>query len=396
MRLPSKRRAPLWVLLCLLALAAGRPAIAGEANKLTDDELAEGWILLFDGETTFGWQAASKANWSVADGIISVSEGEPGLLCTTSAFADFVLRVDFRNPKGTNSGVFLRTATVPKNPAVDCYELNIADASISPFPTGSFVQRKRGEGEHDSADWRSYEVTAVGGHFLVKLDGVTVLDYTDPEPLARGPIGLQLNSGKVEFRNIKLKPLGLQSLFNGRDLTGWNVYPDKKSVFSVTPAGELNVTNGDGQLESEQKLGDFVLQLEVFSGGKSLNSGIFFRSIPGQFWQGYECQIQNGFRDGDRTQPLDCGTGGFYRRQNARRVMSDDFKWFPLTLIVGGDHMAAWVNGYPVSDWTDRRTADENPRKGKRLAAGTLSIQGHDATTNLSFRKLRAAEMPAR
>ena len=127
---------------------------------------------------------------------------------------------------------------------------------------------------------------------------------------------------------------------------------------------------GNGQLESERKFGDFVLQTEVFSNGQHLNSGIFFRCIPGQFLNGYECQIQNGFKDGDRTQPLDCGTGGFYRRQNARRVMADDFTWFPLTLVVAGNHMAAWVNGYPVSDWTDTRAANENPRQGLRTRAG--------------------------
>src|SRR5580698_9388105 len=148
------RCAVLLNVLLLLTIAHPRPAAADEPNKLTEAELADGWILLFDGETTFGWQPASKANWAVADGVISVSEGEPGLLCTTSSFADFVLKVDFRNPKGTNSGVFLRTATVPKDPAVDCYELNIADKSISPFPTGSFVGRKKGEGEYDSSDWR--------------------------------------------------------------------------------------------------------------------------------------------------------------------------------------------------------------------------------------------------
>ena len=97
---------------------------------------------------------------------------------------------------------------------------------------------------------------------------------------------------------------------------------------------------------------------------------------------------------GDRTQPIDCGTGGFYRRQNARRVDVRRFQWFPLTLVVAGNHMAAWVKGYPVSDWTDPRPENENPRKGKRLAAGTLSLQGHDATTDLLFRNLRAAELP--
>jgi hypothetical protein len=379
----------------ILLLAAG-PLSAGEINRLTADELADGWILLFDGETTFGWEAASKANWRVAEGVISVSEGDAGLLRTTSPFADFVLKVDFRNPHGTNSGVFLRSVPVPKDPTADCYELNIADLAVSPFPTGSFVKRQKGAGEHDSTDWRTYEVTAEGGHFVVKLDGATVLDYVDPQPLARGFIGLQLNSGPVEFRNIKLKPLGTESLLNGKDLQGWTVYPDKKSVFSLTPAGELNVKNGDGQLESQRQFGDFVLQLEVFSGGKNLNSGIFFRSIPGQFWQGYECQIQNGYKDNDRSKPLDCGTGGFYRRQNARRVVANDFEWFPLTLIAAGDHMAAWVAGYQVSDWTDTRPPHDNPRQGLRVAAGTLSIQGHDPTTDLSFRKLRVAELPAR
>jgi hypothetical protein len=58
--------------------------------------------------------------------------------------------------------------------------------------------------------------------------------------------------------------------------------------------------------------------------------------------------------------------------------------------------MAAWVNGYQVSDWTDPREPHDNPRQGLRLAPGTLQIQGHDKTTNLSFRKLEAAEMPAR
>jgi hypothetical protein len=380
---------------CLMLIAS--VAICAEApNTLSADELADGWILLFDGETDYGWKAASKANWKVADGVISVSEGEMGLLNTTSEFGDYVLKVDFRNPKGTNSGIFLRTPAVPKDPATDCYELNIADETVSPFPTGSFVKRKKGEGNPDSSQWRSYTVKAEGGRFTVDLDGQRVLDYLDPKPLGRGFIGLQFNSGQVEFRNVKLKPLSLRSIFNGRDLTGWQAFPGKASVFSVTPAGELNVKNGPGLLELQQLYADFVLQLDVISNGKHLNSGVFFRSIPGEYSQGYECQIQNGFQGNDRTKPIDCGTGGFYRRQNARKVVPNDFEWFHETLIASGSHMAAWVNGYQVSDWTDPRPADDNPRQGLRLQGGTLSIQGHDPTTDLSFRKLRIVEIPPR
>ena len=97
--------------------------------------------------------------------------------------------------------------------------------------------------------WRTFVVKAEGGHFGVSLDGRRVLDYIDPRPLGRGYIGLQFNQGNVEFRNIKLKPLGLVSIFNGRDLTGWKVFPGKKSKFTVTPEGALNVKNGNGQLD---------------------------------------------------------------------------------------------------------------------------------------------------
>ena len=387
-----------WSVAFLLIILLGFSAIAwAEQNALTPKELDEGWILLFDGQTLFGWAPASKANWEAADGTIRVSEGEPGLLCTTSQFADYVLKVDFRSPKGTNSGVFLRTDATPKPADVitTCYELNIADGD-NPYPTGSFVKRKRCAGTHESTDWQTFEITADGGRFRVKLNGQQVLDYTDPKPVGRGHIGLQLNKGQVEFRNIKLKPLGTQSIFNGKNLTGWRTFPGQKSVCSVTPEGWLRIQNGKGQLETTGQYADFTLQLDVFVNGKGLNSGIFFRSLPGEMQNGYESQIHNGYRDGDRTKPADCGTGGIFRRQNARKVVANDLEWFHKTIHADGKHVAVWVNGYQVSDWTDTRPPDENPRKGLRLKAGTIIIQGHDPTTDFSFRNLRIAELPTR
>src|SRR5437763_13227596 len=106
-----------YLAIVLFALAA--TAVAVSADKVTtapkplaDAELADGWISLFDGETLFGWKAASKADWQVKEGTIRVTGGEKGLLCTTVEFDNYVLKADFRAAKNTNSGIFLRTSPV--------------------------------------------------------------------------------------------------------------------------------------------------------------------------------------------------------------------------------------------------------------------------------------------
>jgi hypothetical protein len=365
------------------------------AASLTPEELTDGWIALFDGESLFGWKASSKADWRVEQGAIVVTSGDKGLLCTTAQFSNYVLKVDFRSAERTNSGIFLHTPLEMGDPAKDCYEVNVAPPD-NPFPTGSLVQRQKAAGRFDSDQWQSCEVTVQDDRVTVKLDGRAVAQYADPRPLRRGHVGLQFNEGRVEFRNIRLRPLGLASLFNGKDLTGWKTYPDLPTRSSVTAEGYLNIKNGRGPLETENRFGDFVLQLECMTHAANLNSGVFFRCLPGPDMNGYESQIHNGFKDGDRNRPFDCGTGGIFRRIDARRVVADDLTWFHKTIVVDGPHVAVWVNGYQVTDWTDDRKPDENPRKGLRLASGTIMLQGHDPTTDISFRNLRIAEMPVR
>jgi hypothetical protein len=395
-RQPNRPSTAACLILILIGAIAATPTMAAEPNSLSSQELADGWVLLFDGETTFGWRPSSEVDWKIVDGTITATEGEEGLLYTTGQFGNYLMKVDFRSAPGTNSGVFLRTSPKPSDVTTKCYELNIADSGTNDFPTGSFVQRKVATGDNDSGDWQTFEVAAEGGLFLVKLDGETVLDYTDPEPLGRGYIGLQLNSGKIEFRNVKLKPLGTKSMFNGKDLTGWKSPPDNPAVFTVTDEGCLDLKGGSGYLESDGSYDDFTLQLEAIINGDKINSGIFFRSIPGEKMNGYESQIHNAYEDGDRSKPVDCGTGGIFRRQNARKVVANDREWFHITLHADDRHMAAWVNGYQVSDFSDNRKPDKNPRKGLRLEAGTIQIQGHDPTSAFSFRNLRIGELETR
>jgi hypothetical protein len=382
------------MLFCLIAV---RGAAAAEPELLPREQLDQGWISLFDGQTLFGWEPVGEAKWEVVDGEIRTAGNAAGFLASTTQWGDYELHLEFRADGRTNSGVFLRTAKQPTNPANDCYELNIAPPDNA-FPTGSFVARHKAAVSEDkfpaANEWHAFDVTAEGDTVTVRLDGEQLFEYRDPSPIRIGHINLQAREGPVAFRNIRLRPLGLKPLFNGRNLEGWTTERAEKSKFDVTADGELRVINGPGQIETEGGLANFVLQLDCQVNGVELNSGIFFRTLQQGRWTGYESQINNRFNNGDRTKPADFGTGGIYRRQPARRVVPDDHEWFTKTIVADGPHMAVWVNGYQVSDWTDPRAAAESPREGRRDGAGVIAIQGHDPTTNLLFRRIRAAELP--
>jgi hypothetical protein len=371
----------------------------GALNQLSADEVSAGWISLFDGETMFGWKANNDVNWRITEGVIHADQGTPGLLLTTAEFSDYELRSDFRLEKGGNSGIFLRSMFVPKDPTTDCYELNMCDSHPT-FPTGSLVGLAKPDKVISGEEaWHTYHVIAVGSQIDVELDGKKILSYHDSRPTARrrGFIGLQKNEGKAEYRNVYLKPLSEKELFNGKDLSGWRVVPGGKSEFTAND-GTIQVKNGRGFLETESVWGDFVLQAEIRTNGNHLNSGIFFRAMPGTAKEpsnGYEAQIHNAWKDNDRSKPVDFGTGAIYRRIPARRVVSNDFEWFTMTLAATGSHVGVWVNGEQVTDWTDTRKPSENPRVGLRTRAGHFSLQGHDPTTDISFRNLRAAELPS-
>jgi hypothetical protein len=385
-------------------------ALGGEPKLLPQKLLHDGWISLFDGETLYGWQPTGNAKWNVTAGEIRTTAEKPGFLMTTTEWSDYELHVEFKADPKTNSGVFLRTPLKPTSPAKDCYELNIAPED-NPFPTASIVARKKADGlgsvnEGRSAvrnaklynvwdgKWHVFDLTARGGQFHIKCDGDAVLDYEDASPRLLGHIGLQSREGPVAFRNLRLRPIGLKPLFDGHDLNGWSEERAEKCKFEVTKNGELHLMNGPGQIDSNKDFTNFVLQLDCKVNGDGLNSGVFFRTLRKGRWAGYESQIQNGFKDTDRTKPKDYGTGAIYRRQPARYVVPNDHEWFTKTIVADRPHMAVWVNGYQVSDWTDTRPEKGNPREGKRLGSGAIALQGHDATTDFLFRNIRATELP--
>ncbi len=81
-------------------------------NRLTPEEAAQGWELLFDGRTLAGWEDPAAETppgdaWVVEDGCIRAVD-HPRLredLLTLERFSDFELVFDWKISPGGNSGV---------------------------------------------------------------------------------------------------------------------------------------------------------------------------------------------------------------------------------------------------------------------------------------------------
>lgn len=358
--------------LCIL-LVATAPAWGVETakpNELTATEQSAGWLLLFDGATSFGWKIDGTV--SIDTGRLIVGGKNASMATTTSAFADGELQFQYRQV-GTSRDAEVRVKGPSRGLPANRDTTIWVDAIVR-IENGK-LQRAFPSRNRNQLQW---------------------FDDTGA-PNSVGPISfVTAADAKLEIRNIRFKPLGLTPVFNGKNLNGWKVFagdPKRaKSRFSVNQEGCLHVANGPGDIQTEGQWADFVLQLECISNGAYLNSGIFFRCLPNQYQQGYEVQIRNQWQGEDRTKPVDFGTGAIYRRQAARKVVATDREWFTLTLITHGTHMATWVNGFPVVDFADVRPKNENARNGAKLDKGPISIQGHDPTTDLSFRNVRLAE----
>lgn len=362
------------------------------APALTEQEIRDGWISLFDGKSLFGWVVPTQTNWHVEDGAIVADSGEKSLLLTPYVLDDFELRCSFHLAAGGNSGLFLRTAPNAANPATDTYELNICDSHAT-HKSGSLVARYVAENVPPvEGGWHDFRVLCEGPRIQVWLDEKQIVDFTDTTPNVRlsGQLGLQMNQGRAAYKNVYVRPLSFRKLFNGTDTSGWRPVPGSKSEFAVKE-GLLHVSGGPGFLETEEQFQDFALKVTARINGDGLNGGVFFRALPGTEAtpsHGYEMQLSNGTKSGDRTQPADFGTGAIFRRTPARYVVADDRNMFTAVLIAQGDQFVSWVNGYQVVSWQDTRKDSDNPREGRKVAAGHLSLQGHDPKTDLDFESI--------
>lgn len=395
----------LW--LCLLLLAT---SLAGADNSLSKAEAGDGWLLLFDGESLFGWTPQSGAKWLSSNGVLTPSS-DTAYLQSNSAFSDFLLQFDYNSiSPESDCSVFLRSSA-DANARTTGYQLRIGDKPD--WPAGSIVDYFKAGAVHPALNqWHSVEATLVGDHMTVKLDGRQVVDGKNSRSRA-GVIVIGCNkAGVVHLRNLKLKPLGMKSLFNGTDLSGWKAVgpppPKKKGMLTkMIPGGgkakeanwsavngAIHGQGGQGQLESATMYDDFLLQIAIRVNSTKGKSGVFFRGDPGQLFSGYEVTVFNEYKDGNRAHALPESTGGLKGLQAPRREPADDHQFFVETIAARGRHMEVWVDGYPVSDFFDTRPEGSSSLTSARTAAGTVSLQSPDEKANLDFRNVQVGQLP--
>ena len=207
-------------LLLLAAASCAAPAADPDA----------GWTPLFNGKDLDGWAPVGSAVWRVEDGVVvGGQDGDPkrsGVLATTGRYKDFELALEFLiDEHGKyNSGVYIRNDAGTSGQTT--YQINIGRGVVGEFCGGVVVRKGKdiewlGKGDEKDAvrkprEWNSMRILARGAHLEVDLNGVRVVDVTDPEPKPRylepGVISFQTygaegHSGFVKFRNLRIRVL---------------------------------------------------------------------------------------------------------------------------------------------------------------------------------------------
>ena len=144
------------------------------------------------------------------DGLLVNSKAGTDLM-TNRTFEDFRVQAEFRYPKRSNSGIYLRGR----------YEVQIEDNYGDEPDTlkiggvyGFLVPRINAAKE--PGEWQTLDVTLVGRVVTVVLNGETVIDRQtipgitggalDSDEGAAGPLLIQGDHGPIEFRRLTLTP----------------------------------------------------------------------------------------------------------------------------------------------------------------------------------------------
>ncbi|MHB0956727.1 MAG: 3-keto-disaccharide hydrolase [Pirellulaceae bacterium] len=189
------------------------------ASSWAEDE--KGWVSLFDGKSLDGWKIAENPKaFSVQDGQIVVN-GERGHMfydgeVANHNFKNFELKVELMTTPGSNSGIYFHTKYQERDwPSVG-YEVQVNQTHGDPKKSsGLYGVQDVMEAPAKDNEWYTQEIIVKGKHIVTKVNGKTLVDYTEPDDveggrkLSSGTIAIQAHDpkSKVFIKSIKVKVL---------------------------------------------------------------------------------------------------------------------------------------------------------------------------------------------
>jgi hypothetical protein len=217
--------------LSLFSLALFGGLACAPALRSADADVPEGFTALFNGKDLTGWkvnEGGKMSVWGAEKGLLYVEGAGGGWLMTEKEYGDFELRLEFKMPEKGNSGVALRSP-MKGDPAYAGMEIQLLDdvwhkknfkELRNTQLTGSIydVVPPSKDALKPVGEWNKITITAKGRHVTIELNGMKIVDADLDEhkdkfekhpglKAEKGHLGLQSHDGRVEFRNLFVKPL---------------------------------------------------------------------------------------------------------------------------------------------------------------------------------------------
>jgi hypothetical protein len=183
----------------------------------------EQWVKLFNGHDLAGWIEVGHEKWTVEDGTIH-GQGitkDYGYLKTEKNYKDFEMTLRFKCEGNGNSGVFFHTEFKPGTADVS-QGLQFEIDQVVGHTGGIYGDGRQWivwpapefEGVIHREDWNDYLLKVVENRYIARLNGVVIVDFTDPTPKSfDGSIALQLHSGgagNFRFKDIYIRDLSVR------------------------------------------------------------------------------------------------------------------------------------------------------------------------------------------
>jgi hypothetical protein len=371
-------------LLLLLAACSAFPACAVQAAEPQGYRLS-----LFNGQNLEGWHALADCKAGVEEGVLVLQDGN-GMLRTDHRYRDCILELECRARKTADydSGIYFRAETPPASkPFPSLYQINLKQGEEG---NGTRFEGAKSTGLYKPGEWNRYKLTIVGHTAAMEINGSPAWK-TDTIEHLDGYLGLQCEvplGGQFEFRNIYVTELGYDSLFNGKDLTGWVAGGGAANRCWEVEEGLLVCTGQKGTwLRSAKEYGDFNLRLDykIKPGG---NSGVYVR-VPENGTHhgdgsGVEVQILDDQSPRYKTLKVYQYCGGVYDFAGPKeKVGRPAGEWNSMEIDCQGSDFRVTLNGVLVTV----ARGEELPALAKRRLSGFLGLQNHSEA--VWFKNLR-------